>query len=208
MKTNKRRTQRRKLAIVALFLSLMFGASIYGTYAYFKSSAQISGNVTVTTGNIKVEALNTDAWKYVPDQNNPDINGNGNFSGQADLNVNNIRPGDAFTKTVTVRNAGSLTQNLTLVKGNALASLAGSPFRFTISSNVSLQDLPDGSGWTLNNVKPGQEIIITLSLALPAETQNGASGNSNEYNKDTPNSFGINLNGTFLQITATQPNAR
>lgn len=194
--------KKKKIAALALAAALVVGSGTYGAFSYFTDRAETKANIEIKVGNLKVESKNDNTWVYVPvgGMENDKVS----LEDIEDNKVSNIRPGDAFEKLIVIKNTGSLTQDLEISK---LLNIIPSPWKVTISG----QTFNNRGVVTILDVEPNEEVNLTIRVELPTST-----GNDNnlpwifheEYNRDTPNEFKLDLNRKFLSIEATQPNAR
>ncbi|SFQ03876.1 hypothetical protein SAMN04488506_0419 [Desemzia incerta] len=109
-------------------LVLLISVAAYGTRAYFSDSTSEDAGINLTLGNVDITARSGD-WIYIPDVENEQLTASGTTSigetikdknnfGKEDniakgVVLKNARPGDAFKKTFTFENTGSLDQVLT-----------------------------------------------------------------------------------------------
>lgn len=172
--------KRYRLLIFILALILIVCLNSKAAYSYF-TSADTTDTQTVVLGNLKIETDNTpeNSWRYVPIAvegsnftENDAINIK-NLSGS--LDADNLRPGDAFEKDITITNTGSLSSKLKIAEG---VSLKDSPFKIRINmkSNDSGAAVSNESGksdtWYVYNLKPNAKVVFTVRLELPADITN------------------------------------
>lgn len=197
----------KKIAALLLAAALVVGSGTYGAYSYFTDRAETKANIEIKVGNLKVTSDSSSEWQYVPvgEKANDKIN----VSDLTENEVSNIRPGDAFEKEIVIKNTGSLTQDLKIKKiyPNIVGSIKDIPFVVTVSG----QSFNSSGVAVINNVEPGSELKLKIRVELPVSTPNKLSILGHvieEYNRDTPNEFKLDLSQKFFEIEATQPNAK
>ncbi|MGL5378481.1 SipW-dependent-type signal peptide-containing protein, partial [Clostridium sp.] len=99
----------KKLMGLLLAGALLVGATGAGSYAYFTDAVSTDANLTVAMGNLDIEieepAADEQWWVKAPTESwDEDFAPTDWYS--------NVRPGDQFTRTVKVTNAGSLAAKL------------------------------------------------------------------------------------------------
>lgn len=175
-----------KKLIVLLVVGLLTIVSAYGTYAWFTSQATSTGNVFVTG------TLN--------------ISGPGQIT--TDLSVDNIYPSWTTSKTVTVKNNGSIPFKYRLsvlpLIGNLLYD-GPTPLQIKINSGnfVNINQLGTVDLGILNTKnQSGDSAQITFEFKLPPEADNayqGVTGNFTFLFDATQ----TNENATYNGIVAT-----
>lgn len=196
----------KKLVIVIFSIAIITCLNSKASYSYF-TSADKSDLQTVVLGNLRIETDNTpeNSWRYVPvaeEGNNfteNDAINIKNLSGS--LDADNLRPGDAFEKDITITNTGSLSSKLKIAEG---VSLKDSPFKIMINmksndSGAAVNNETDKSDtWYVCNLKPNAKIVFTVRLELPSDITD----------KDlNENNIKLSSNALeLLDITATQWN--
>lgn len=170
----------KKPVIIIFSIAIIICLNNKAAYSYF-TGADKSDLQTVVLGNLKIETDNTpqNSWRYVPiaaEGNNfteNDAINIKNLSGS--LDADNLRPGDAFEKDITITNTGSLSSKLKIAEG---LSLKDSPFKIRINmkSNDSGAAVSNESGksdtWYVYNLKPNAKVVFTVRLELPADITN------------------------------------
>jgi hypothetical protein len=216
---------KKRIGALIIAGTLAVGSGVFGTYSYFTSNAKADTSISIKVGNLKVESKNDAKWIYVPEDNkaNDQINLNDTATTKVstncvndpgDLDVSNIRPGDAFEKTITVKNTGSLTQDLKITKKALAKDIA--PFVVVLSGTSDGSTLAfTNDVATVKNVIPNKTVTLKIRVELPGATENDKvvshtkAGDVKEvYNRDIPNDFNLDLSQTFFDISATQPNAK
>ncbi len=196
-----KKNKKNKYALLLLAL-LLIGVASYGTYAYFTSSTNIASDITLSTGTVSLDKSVTSDWTYssLKKSDNAkidDTNADNNLTVKAsDSNAySNLRPGDYYTKTVTVEYTGTVAAKLTANVDGADANVAqatanGFEFKTTVDG------LTNGAV-----VQPGATATITLKVGIPLSTTAETFGTSN--NKEG----GISLSGLADAVTVTASQA-
>jgi hypothetical protein len=192
-----------KLIIIISLTIFLSTLATLGTYAYLTNESS-TGVVYFTLGSVKLQADNL-PWKYVPvNIKGVEITSNDLLNGQklsTDLQVNSLRPGDAFEKNVTVIYTGSLESKLKICTGNLLIE---SPYTLNIdlidkSSGVTVsKDENDCNILYVGNLKQNNCLKFKVRLEVPVQYTEKQGKNTN-----------IDLNNNafkLLDITATQWN--
>ena len=195
-----------KILALIFSISAIVCLNSKAAYSYFTSTDKTDTQIVVL-GNLKIETDNTpeNSWRYVPIA----VEGN-NFTENDAINIknlsgsldsDNLRPGDAFEKDITITNTGTLSSKLKVTEG---LSLKDSPFKITINmkchdSDAAVNNEPDKSNtWYVYNLKPNAKVVFTVRLELPTDVTNS---DLNENNIKLSNDA-LEL----LDITATQWN--
>lgn len=176
--------KRYKLLIFIFSLILIACLNNKVTYSYFTSNDKTDIQ-SVILGNLKIETDNTpeNCWRYVPiaikDNNYIGNDAMGTESLSGGIKVNNLRPGDAFEKDITITNVGSLNSKLKVKKGTILE---GSPYKISINlkqnpSNVNVNN--DADTWYINNLKTNDKVVFTVRLEIPIDVTNNAVNENN-----------------------------
>lgn len=188
----------KKNKIVALALSgaLLVGATALGTFAYFTDVAQADANLVITTGTLTTTVEKDNEWKVVGDSeitNNTESN-----------NYINVRPGDSFEKTITIKNTGSLQQKL-------IKEIQGVTEETARYFDVDLSDADKLDGYVL---KSGESVDVKIKATLRPELANEYLDiNGNELHKNQNHKFNMNdlnkVNGEetpLIKVETTQVN--
>ncbi|MFJ9500036.1 TasA family protein [Brevibacillus centrosporus] len=138
------------LASVGLGAALIGG----GTFALFTSEAQNTGN-TFAAGSVEVSLDKPDGTTY--------------------FNVENIAPGDSETKTVTVKNSGTLELRYDLgvdLTGDLAAAPNGLTVKVTDKNGNEIAPGPDGN----RVLAAGASEELKVTYTLPKEAGNEYQG--------------------------------
>lgn len=187
-------------------LVLLISVAAYGTRAYFSDSTSEDAGIDLTLGNVDITARSGD-WIYIPDVENEQLTASGttsigetikdknNFGKEdniaKDVVLKNARPGDAFKKTFTFENTGSLNQIVKFTKNNISKGL------FVIKwEGDSLDDEKD--------LVPGGKVSATMIVTVNKDTNSeDAQPELGNQNTDI-----INFVGESIEVTAKQTNAK
>lgn len=170
----------KKLIIIIFSIVIIICVNDKAAYSYFTNNNKTDWQ-SIVLGNLKIETDNTpqNSWRYVPiavEGNNfteNDAINIKNLSGS--LDADNLRPGDAFEKDITITNTGSLSSKLKITEGLSLKDL---PFKIRINmksndSGAAVKNEPGKSDiWYVYNLKPNAKVVFTVRLELPADVTN------------------------------------
>lgn len=160
---------KKKIIAAVVAVSTMVAAT-FGTYAYFTANDSVSNSIVLTLGNLNVSHNETD-WTYSSTVGGDNTDKVVSQNTQTSLAATQLRPGDKFTKTVTVTYTGNLTGNVRITKNADTAE----PFVLRISTPVgSTIPAPVGNVYTINNVAPGTSFTFDVTLEVPTSVGNGS----------------------------------
>lgn len=166
-----------------LAATLLVGGTFMGTKAWFTDQAEANANLTITTGSMDLEVSEGD-WTKVGDSESTPESGN---------TFTNVRPGDKFTKTVTVTNEGTLKQKLSVTGGDKKADAPDDYFTVETTAKDLEKDTVEGNG--------GEK---TFNITVKVE---GNKMSSDKDNKDNEKStFDLNKYMNQITINADQIN--
>jgi len=134
----------KKIGILLTSLALLLGGSFVGSQALFSSTASVSPSLNITMGSLQVEAVG--GW-YLND------NPIGYFS-YAPWYLNSL---DVLSRTVTVRNSGSLAQRIYIYP--SIADMNFSRPRNGIRYTATAAQIPEV-------LQPGQSFEISLKAVV------------------------------------------
>lgn len=97
-----------KIISIILGILLIGGGTFVGTKAWLKDQKSINNDLVITTGTFKLDVKIPDKWEIISTDGTEITNTEDNNG------FNNVRPGDKFKKTITLKNEGSLIQHLTV----------------------------------------------------------------------------------------------
>ena len=155
----------KKFVSLTLISVLILGTTIYGTYSYFSSKVNVNSNIKITVGNLKLQEEGSTNWEYAG------VAEKGSYSkfdkslvDQAQGKDNNftiVKPGDVFTKNVTVKNTGSLNERITI---KDVSSEAGNGFvEFSITDGLVQQAI----------LKPGEAKTFIIKAQIRSSSSTG-----------------------------------
>lgn len=183
----KESASRRKKLPLLLGALLIISVAAYGTRAYFSDSATQQGNIQLSLGDVDISTDNTSTWNYTPLEIGDNIDST--KAKNEKLNIvekdgamfySNVRPGDSFTRTYSIKNNGSLDVNVQLSSANIPIPIAtnGDPIKYEDGPfKISVSGLKNN--FTLN---PDQE--LTYTVVITVDTTVGNSANMNQINQD------------------------
>lgn len=196
----------KKLMGLFLAAAVATGAAAIGSQAWFTDSVTTDANLTVSMGvlDIELEELEEDEQWWVKvgtetDEENGDVvypNGTDYFS--------NVRPGDTFTRTIPVRNEGTLTAKVDIALADLSTVVVGQDVK---GNNLLFNDVfelvTEGTG--IVEIERGELQEVNLELQIKEDLGNIA--NANNGSKDMI-LFDLNqaLNTEFVVVTANQLN--
>lgn len=218
--------RKNKTVAYMLAATLLVGGTFIGTKALFTDKEDIVGELAISTGDVDIEVIDDSKWQL--DRNGSEYSEDTNVqTKEADITgvapgddlkeiatkdfANNLKPGDALTRTVIVQNKGTLIAEVTL--GNnfnvndteKLGALAG---LITPSQTVTVKE--KGTDVVKENgkceLKPGETVEITLALNVEnkgGQHQKTATGEN--YNADNIENTVINLTNAWT-LDAVQQN--
>lgn len=169
--------------------TLLVGGTFMGTKAWFSDKAETDNGIKITMGNLDLQLLENGSteegknfgWKLVRDGEEESLAGKEIEKGKlASSNDNitddhiNIRPGDKFTRTFTIKNNGSLDQQVA-VSHNINTSI-GDEYSKLFTLDIETEDgIFEDYEFRLN---AGESKEVTMNLTpiadkLSNEYQNG-----------------------------------
>lgn len=207
--------KKKKIVAFALAAGLLVGGTFVGTKALFTDSIENVGEISISTGDLDIELEDTEwvldrngAEHADGTQNVEDKEGNdqgtlvSNDITRTEAFANNLKPGDKLTKTVKIKNNGTLVADkLTLIRNEddineGLNHLKG---LLTVS-----EEQPEKT-----SLLPGESTTATLTIYVNnvggehiKEGENVVDGN---YNADDIENSTIALKNAWT-LEATQQN--
>lgn len=186
--------------------TLLVGGTFLGTKALFTDSIENVGEISISTGDLDIQAedtnwvLNRNGSEHKDGTMNVD-DLEGNDEGELLSNditrtksfANNLKPGDKLTKTVKVTNKGTLVVgNLSVTKNEDNINLGHLEGLITVSEGEL--------GKT--SLKPGESTDLTLEIVVENK---GGQHNKEGYNTDDIEDATITLKDAWT-LNATQQN--
>jgi hypothetical protein len=181
----------KKLVSLALMMSLILGTTIYGTYSCLSSGIAADSNIKITIGSLKLQEEGSTDWEYtgVAEKDAYNTGVDEELINQAKEKKDNefsvVKPGDIFTKKVTVKNSGNLNERIDV---KDVSSEAGNEFvGFSIVEGAVQQEV----------LKPGQTITFTIQAKVKQ-----FSSDENKANEGK----NLDFNKKILEISGSQIN--
>lgn len=163
MKNNKKKS----LPLLLLAL-LMISVGAYGTRAYFSDSAEQNGDIKLVLGELSV-SFDAKEWKYTGDSEDIKIVGHKDKITQG-TTVENVKPGDRFTREITLRNDGDLNQKVVVTN---LFDTSDTRYDLSIESNylssVKIKNPKLNESSPVLYLKPNEEVKATITVEIPTE---------------------------------------
>ncbi|WP_034549616.1 TasA family protein [Carnobacterium funditum] len=101
---------KKKLSLLLGVILLMAGTA-YGTWALFGDTKEANVGIDLKLGNLEITSIENE-WVY------SSSTAEGNKENSKQINLNNISPGDTFTKKYKVENTGSLPTTIKVSNNN------------------------------------------------------------------------------------------
>ena len=173
---------KKRVATLLLLACLTIGGAAVSTYSWFTASVKSSANLIIKTGTLTSEIANDDKW-VLEDKTGSEVKNK-----DANNSFENVRPGDSFVKTVTIKNTGSLKQKLTFTTSTALPDSIKNIF------NVEITGAKNGE------LNPNGTIDVKVKLTLK-----GAETGNDKQNQTID--FATLKTTDFVTVNATQVNS-
>lgn len=185
-------------------LPLLLGALLllsiiaYGTRAYFSDSTSQDAGIHLTLGTLEVTSSDQKNWVYVPITEEVDSENavNQNLSALLSENneisdasaIENVRPGDKFTREFTFKNTGDLDAKISTntLKGDGA-------FTVNLSGSENNAVIPAGS-----------EVTYTLTIQVDPTVGNAYNKTSSEY--DSANKVALDFLKESVSVELFQTN--
>lgn len=146
--------KKNKTIAYALAATLLVGGTFLGTKALFTDKVDTVGELSISTGDVDVEAKTTKDWTLV--RNGEDANEGTTGPVQFD----NLKFGDVLTKEVTITNEGTLKAILTLNENEDKTGQLPNGIEFNAAFKNANEEL---SGKVF---EPGQTATVELKLEV------------------------------------------
>lgn len=172
----------KKWSVTVAVLMMLFMTTAIG-YAAWTQEIQL--NATVATGNFDV--IYTDATNDSGDADTGALTTTiSNNNHLLTIDVQNLKPGEKYTSTVTVQNIGSIKALLESVTVNDYSIAA--PVVLEINGSAMSGSSFSPSAFGIDTLEVSQSDTFTVSISMPYEATNG---------QDQSQSFSVSLN--FVQ---------
>lgn len=146
--------KKNKTVAYALAATLLVGGTFLGTKALFTDKVDTVGELSISTGDVDIEATTAQDWKLA--RNGEDDSKGTTGPAQFD----NLKFGDVLTKKVTITNEGTLKVILTLDENKDKTSKLPDGIEFNATFKDGDNDL---SGKVF---EPGQTATVELKLEV------------------------------------------
>lgn len=196
--------------------TLLVGGTFVGTKALFTDEDQVAGELKISTGDLDI-ATDVGEWSMVGGRT--EINHGTTEDNKDSLQENlaifdNLKHGDIITKTVTVKNQGTLNANLSLTEDTYKTGSLPAGIDFTA-------EFENGDGYleTSNGNKvlqPGGTVDIKLQLEVTGGGSHSTGdiitedyNDPNKLNNDVQERIVIDLKDAYtLKATQTTSNSQ
>lgn len=207
---------KKKIAALVLAATLVTGMGGYGTYSYFRDEADFTQNISITTGTLDI-STSSSKWETKAielNMNNKDVTENeveeilaeeritiGQITTTDNVNALtavNVKPGDYFTRKITISNDGTLDANVKV----SIKDLTDSNLNLSIDEvsgikGIREKNIPVQENGIIEVKMPaGSSFVVKLKLEVSTEL-------TNENAKDIENVL-INDNVELLKVKAEQ----
>lgn len=200
-------------------LVLLISVAAYGTRAYFSDSTSEEANIKLTLGRIDIES-NPTVWGYKPEtkENTQLKNAEGkkittnNLTEK--LEVENVRPGDAFIKEFTFTNNSnldakvSIKQNITAAQNGIFdVSLISKEVKggvFSENKELVNKDVPQEFNGENIVLKGNEEATVTLKVSVRTDLTDEQEKNFNLTDKKVV----LDLLEKNMEVELVQDNAK
>ena len=209
----KKSAIRRKKLPLLLGALLIISVAAYGTRAYFSDSAQMQGDIQLSLGDVDISTDGTTSWIYKPLQlTGTDLDKNDSLGATVDSdgsiknaeNITNVRPGDSFIRTYSIKNNGSLDAKVKLTSKETLGQL----------SNYNDKVLPDDGAFTTTITGLEDEFSLksdefkTFNVTITVKTTVDDSFNTGSTKFEIGNKTAVNYLKKAIDINAEQTNKK
>lgn len=208
MKKTSTNNRRKKLPLL-LGALLIISVAAYGTRAYFSDSSTVQGDIQLSLGNVDITTSDTE-WAYnsiastntgnqVIKEDNANLGKNNlvsNISDKGAISYTNVRPGDSFTKTYTLKNTGSLDAIVNIKSNLDNNSYSGGPFSIKVNDLKNTYKLNQGTS---------KDFTVTITVDPDLVTNKFNKGN---FSFDTNNKTTVSYLEQAFTIDAVQTNVK
>ncbi|RDY22508.1 hypothetical protein CHF27_013030 [Romboutsia maritimum] len=180
--------KKNKTVAYMMAAALLIGGAGLGTKALFSDSAKADGNdLVITMGNLNVD---TEESKWtVTSADGTEIKDK-----NLENNFENVKPGDTFEKTVTIKNEGSLRQDLKVTGGGIVAESN------VIPGVEATSELYDNQEFSL---APGTSQDFKIKVKV-SENMGGDYQTEGSFNKENKQTFNLDSMFNAYEIQANQ----
>lgn len=226
--------KKNKTIAYMLATTLLVGGTFLGTKALFTDNINDIGELRISTGDVDIEVVSDNKWElyrngaeYSEGTNidmkynegdEQDINGYAPTNDLKEIQssnfANNLKPGDELTKTVVVKNVGTLIAEVDFKQDDMSAKLGN--LKGLVIASETLKQGEDvinkgENGLYEVTLKPGEEMEIELQLTVDSngkgahDTASVKPVGEQSYNTNSIENEVINLTNAWI-LDATQQN--
>lgn len=193
--------KKNKTVAYMLAATLLVGGTFLGTKALFTDKVDVAGEISISTGDVDIAIEKDYGWSL--HSNGADDNKNG----KADFD--NLKTGDTLTKTVMLKNNGTLNAVVNLEKNKDMIPQLPEGFEYTATLVREVSGDPDsvpvyrplGKDYVM---KPGETAHVLLKLKVVG---GGQHNQSDSLNSDEQEQQIIDLESSYI-LNATQVNTQ
>lgn len=189
--------KKNKTAAYMLAATLLVGGTFVGTKALFTDSVDSIGELTLSTGDIDIEAEVIQDW--ILDRNGKDDNKGTNNPGAPEGPLfDNLKTGDVLTKTVEIENVGTLIAEVILMEEKSVTAELPEGINLTAYIKDESGNLVPGKSTML----PGKKATIDFKIEVAGGGEHNKDGS---LNSDEQEQVFIDLDNAYT-LNAVQQN--
>lgn len=188
--------KKNKTVAYMLAATLLVGGTFLGTKALFTDSVDSIGELTISTGDVDIEAVVKQDWAI--HRNGEETNtGTNNPKGMPNV-VDNLKRGDYLTKTIEVTNEGTLNAIVRLVEDANVTGELPQGIEFNATFKDSNGNLIEGD----RTFKPKEKATLELKIDVVG---GGKHNQPKSLNNDTQEETLLDLKNAYV-LSAEQQN--
>lgn len=189
--------KKNKTVAYMLAATLLVGGTFLGTKAMFTDKVDVAGEVSISTGDVDIAIEKDYGWSLK--SNGADDNKNG------EANFDNLKTGDTLTKTVMLKNNGTLKAVVNLEKNKDMIPQLPEGFEYTAELMGEVSGDPDSAPVYRpvgkdHVMKSGETAKVVLKLEVTGGGQHNQPGS---LNSDEQEQQIIDLQNSYI-LDATQ----
>ncbi|WP_373600103.1 hypothetical protein [Paraclostridium bifermentans] len=192
--------KKNKTVAYALAATLLVGGTFVGTKALFTDKIDTVGELSISTGDVDIDAKVTQDWTI--DRNGEEPNtGTPDSSGDILLaKFDNLKTGDVLTKKVTITNKGTLKAHVNLIEDENVTNKLPDGIKYTASfTDAKGNELAENA---IMDIGSSSTVDLKIEVVGGGEHNKEGSLNSDEQEKTI-----INLNDSYT-LNAVQQNPK